>query len=265
MDFFIKILQHIEDFFSRENFTSLSTFILTIVTFYYLLKFFKGKNDFSLGYKLFLAGMMPPIISSLFYLIYSNSLAPTSFSKGNLTIYFIFWVGLLPLMKYFLLYGIIALIIEKTERKWFKISLLKMFFFNLFSLGAYLPIWMIQKYKEYKIEAKYHIYLIIYIFGLGSYYTFLHSYMRYDRHNEYFDKDFLFVSAFYLLFFAIWNLFMIFFLQAQIQKNSKVILFNKWYLSLLFGFFYIQYHINDEQQNEKKQEQLYNKIENENT
>lgn len=258
MDFFIKILQYFVVCLSVQGFRSLSILILTIVTFYYLLKFFKGKNRSSLTYKLFLLGIGAPIISSLFYLIYSNSLVPCL--KYNVGIDFIFADGLYNLMTYFLIYGVIALIIEKTEQRWFKVSLLKMFFFNLFSLGAYLPIWMIQKYKEYKIDAKYHIYLIIYIFGLSYYYAFLSTQIEYIFSDD-FDMVFMFKSNPYVPFFAICNLFMIFFLQAQIQKNSKVILFKKWYLSLIFGYFYIQYHINDEQHFHEENELLYNKTE----
>lgn len=235
----------INEIFANNSYILIPT-ILQIAVIYYLLKN-KEILKHTLHYKLFLTGTILYALRNLYSLYAMNNYMMGMDTFISSKLYFIAQTFLLPMGFYLVLYGIISLLIEKSTKKLQEISMIKMFLLVLFSFGTYIPIWLIQKYKEYDIDKKYHWYLIVYIYLLGLYYdqydVLFKALLEVDVMIDV-NPAIVVYGSFFL--YAFWTLFMLFFLQKQIEEKSRIIKFDNWLFTLMFGFFYIQYHINQD-------------------
>lgn len=128
---------------------------------------------------------------------------------------------------------------------------------TLLSLGAYIPIWVMKKYKQYNIEAKHFWIVLVYLYIFQ-----LHHSLLLGNDWSFFEiKNLSLITYISVLLMVVWTIVILFFLQDKIEKKSKVIQFKEWYFTLLFGIFYIQYKINDEVKFFKKKEQAREQLE----
>ena len=115
---------------------------------------------------------------------------------------------------------------------------------SVFSLGTYVPIWIMKKYKQYNINTKYFWIVLVYLY-------LYHLRLNFMGITDWSNSQIGNLNILYIISISsliIWTIVILFFLQEQIEKKSKIIQFRNWYFTLLFGIFYIQYKINDEVQ-----------------
>ena len=216
---------------------------LYIFLVYYLIK---NRSDWQkMSYQLFAVTTFFSVIALCFklYPFYKNT------------------IGLLYLWVYvgsiYLLYGLIAYFLENDKKPRYNMNIWVLLLVTVFSLGTYVPIWIMKKYKQYNIKAKYFWLVLVYL-----YFFQLHYNLLVGHYGEiYHIKNIHFIKLFAVLFIIIWTIVILFFLQNQIEKKSKVIEFKQWYFTLLFGILYIQYKINDEVKFFKKKEQAREQLE----
>ena len=217
---------------------------LYIFLVYYLIK---NRSDWQkMSYQLFAVTTFFSVIALCFnlYPFYKNT------------------IGLLYLWVYvgniYLLYGLIAYFLENDKKPRYNMNIWVLLLVTLLSLGAYIPIWVMKKYKQYNIEAKHFWIVLVYLYIFQLHHSLLLGGYKWSFFEI---KNLTLITYISVLLMVVWTIVILFFLQDKIEKKSKVIQFKEWYFTLLFGILYIQYKINDEIKFFKKKEQAREQLE----
>ena len=210
-------------------FFSYRTFLYAFLIYYLI----KNRSDWKrMSYQLFAVNIFLSIIS-LVVNIYPLNL------KG---LEFFYFFGYASGIYFF--YGLVAYFLETDKAPRYDMNIWVLLLVSVFSLGAYVPIWIMKKYKQYNINTKYFWIVLVYLYLYHLRFNFIG--ITDWNNSQIGNLNILYIISISSL--IIWTIVILFFLQEQIEKKSKIIQFRNWYFTLLFGIFYIQYKINDEVQ-----------------